>query len=383
MTQETVALLESVQNAIQLLSSPEALKTMAKSEEHMTAVPSFLQVANHPRRTALLAKGANDYKGWGGIYQAIDEMTAALTAELAESDEKFANCEQEVKNHLANERDLKARYTEDMALKASTEAAIVTAKNTIKTSQDTIATCQKTIRETGDNLNQLLADTEREISEGKAATKLFNEAIAMLATNTGKELGSGPEDEDATTADADYDTSKIKEGTSRVTAIIEKVRDDMNKEIQSMVDDNKKTMQEYKDLIDQNKSDIETAEGELGKAQQSLADSKTVLAGTEQRLEYTNEGLTAELSWWGDENSGTNLETRGQECIRWLGREELSGHGDRTGGDGSASGYSGTDKIQGDGEYHKVSAAKNAEKDEMASLKELIQGLEAQYMTPQ
>merc|ERR1712061_817459 len=104
-------------------------------------------------------------------------------------------------------------------------------------------------------------------------------------------------------------------------------------------------MQEYRDLVDQNKRDIETAEGELGKAQQSLADSKTILAGTEQRLEYTNEGLAAELKWWGDENSGTNLQTRGQDCIQWLGREEFSGHGDRTGGDGSASGFTATDKV--------------------------------------
>jgi len=203
----------------------------------------------------------------------------------------------------------------------------------------------------------------------------------MLSTNPGKELGSGPEDDDETTADADYDTSKIKEGTSRVTAIIEKVRDDMNKEIDSMVADNKKTMGEYNDLVAEKKSAIETAEGELGAAQQSLADSKTILAGTEQRLEYTNEGLAAELRWWGDENSGTNLQTRGQECITWLGREEFGGHGDRT--VPSAAGYTATDKIAGDGDYHAQTSAKNNEKDELASLKSLIEGLEQQYMTPQ
>jgi DNA repair exonuclease SbcCD ATPase subunit len=390
--QETLALLESVQNAIELLSSPEALKTMSKSEEHMTAVPSFMQTQAFPsRKFALLAsknirkaeKAANAYAGWGSIYKAIDEMTDALNAQLAEDDEMFANCEDEVKTHLANERDLKAKYTEDRALKASTEAAIETAKNTIKTCEETIATAQDTIRDTMEDLNKLIQDTDREVAEGKAATKLFNEAIAMLSTNTGKEMGSGPEDQDDTTADADYDTSKIKEGTSRVTAIIEKVRDDMNKEIQTMVKENEETMQEYRDLVDEKKEEIEKAEGDLGKAQQTLADSKTTLAGAEQRLKYTNEGLAAELKWWGDANSGTNLDTRGQECIKWLGREEFGGHGDRTGGDGSASGFTATDKVDGDGLYHSKTSAKNNEKDELASLKSLIEGLEQQYKVPQ
>jgi len=380
---ESLALLESIQNAIELLGSPEALKTMAKSEEHMTAVPSFLQI---PKRTALLAKqqkkkGANAYSGWGTIYDAIDDMTAALTAELSEADEKFANCEQEISSHLANERDLKTKYNEDMALKASTETAIDTAKDTIKTSQDTIATSQKTIQDTMDNLNKLIQDTDREIAEGKAATKLFNEAIAMLSTNTGKEMGSGPQDDDDTTAEAAYDSSKIKEGTSRVTAIIEKVRDDMNKEINDMVKDNEKTMQDYRDLVQTNKDTIEAAEGDLGKAQQSLADSKTVLAGTMQRLKYTEEGLAAELKWWGDENSGTNLDTRGQECIKYMGREELVGHDDRN--VAPDSGYKPTDKITGDGLYHSTTAAKNAEKDGLAELKTLIEGLEQQYLVPQ
>jgi flagellar biosynthesis chaperone FliJ len=377
---ETLALLESVQNAIDLLSSPEALKTMAKSEEHMTAVPSFLQI---PRRTALLAKKkeANEYGGWGTIYDAIEDMTNALAAELSEADEKFAACEHEISSHLANERDLKTKFNEDMALKASTEAAIDTAKNTIATAQETIATCSQTISDTMDNLNKLIQDTDREIAEGKAATKLFNEAIAMLSTNTGRELGQGPEDDDETTAEAAYDTSKIKEGTSRVTAIIEKVRDDMNKEIEAMVKDNENTMQEYRDLVQTNKDTIETAEGDLGKAQQSLADSKTVLAGTNQRLKYTNEGLAAELAWWGDENSGTNLDTRGQECIKYMGREELVGHDDRN--VAPDSGYKATDKIDGDGVYHTTTSAKNQEKDELASLKDLIQGLEQQYKVPQ
>lgn len=378
MKAETLALLESIQNAIDLLGSPEALKTMAKSEEHMTAV-SFLQ---YPK-TALLSrkKEANAYSGWGTIYSAIDDMTAALTAELSEADEKFANCEQEISSHLANERDLKTKFNEDSALKASTESDIETAKNTIATAQETIATSQKTIQDTMDNLNQLIQDTDREIAEGKAATKLFNEAIAMLSTNTGTELGSGPQDDDDTTAEAAYDTSKIKEGTSRVTAIIEKVRDDMNKEINAMVKDNEKTMQEYRDLVQTNKETIETAEGDLGTAQQSLADSKTVLAGTMQRLKYTEEGLAAELAWWGDENSGTNLDTRGQECIKYMGREELVGHGDRNAA--PDSGYKATDKIEGDGLYHSTTSAKNNEKDELASLKSLIEGLEQQYHVPQ
>lgn len=147
-----------------------------------------------------------------------------------------------------------------------------------------------------------------------------------------------------------------------------------------MVENNKQTMQEYRDLVADKKDEIEVAEGELGQAQQTLADSKTTLAGAKKRLEYTNEGLAAELKWWGDKNSGTNLDSRGQECIKWLGREEFLAHADRT---GAGSDYPSTDKLGGDGVYHSKTTAKNNEKASLDELKVLITGLEQQYLTPQ
>lgn len=405
MQQESMALIQSIQSAIDLLSSPEALKVASASEEHMK-MPGFLQTSKHfhfrnlEKHQRHSKKAANEYSGWGAIYRTIDAMTASLNESLKEADEEFLNCEEALSMHVATDKDLRAQHIEQSGIKAASEQNIETAKGTIKTMNELISSKQEEIKNENGAINDLVAVNEKETAEAADAEKLFNEAIKLLSTNTGATLDVHGQDDDATTGEAAYDTSKIAEGTSRVTAIVEKVRDEMISSVNQLVTDNKNTITEKEGTIKGCKDTIANSQETLADAQQSLADNETELASAEQKLMYINEGLTAELSWFGDKNSGANLDSRGQTCMKWLGREEFGKHEDRAMPAGSSTGsgkkkkpkggqaaatsdFSATDKLAGDGDYHTQTKAQNDEKQALKELKELIEGVESTYTVPQ
>ncbi|CAD7975086.1 unnamed protein product [Amoebophrya sp. A25] len=371
--------MESISGAVTLLSSPEAMKTMAKSEEHMT-FPDFLQVEAAPlSKTSLLAaalatkkRAAGSY-GWTAIYTAIDDMVSSLTDELEEADQQFTDCEAALKMHAVNEHNLNEEKTKRLAEIASLEGTIDAAKDTIKLANENIASMTKAITEKTQNIRTIRADTERETAEATAAHALFKKAIAFLESFSSTSV-EGPKE----SAGAAYDTATLEAGNEKVIKIVTDVDAEMMANIKKLQDKATTDIDTLQGEISDSKDSIANSEDELAKAQTDLADATKGLNSQNRYMAKVEEGLAAEAAWWGPAD-GNKLPAPGEFCAGYVGRPELL-DGKKVDQEG---GFTATDKEQGTGKYHEKTKAAREEISSLDAMKKTIKDLESAYITPQ
>jgi len=373
------AQIDSIQSAVKLLSSPEAMKTMAKSEEHMTFPEDFLQVASAPAKAALLSmalskKAAGEY-GWSAIYTAIDDMVSSLNDELEEAEQQFVDCEAALQMHSVNEDKLKKEKVKRLGEIADLEETIDDANKLIEDSNDTISKKTKEINDLTQEIREIRADTERETAEAAAAHSLFQKAVEFLKSYDstvveGPEVGAG----------AAYNTAAIEAGNTKVIKIVEEVDTEMMDNIKKMQDQAATDIETNQGTIGEAKDSIASAEDDLAKAQTDLADATRDLNSQNRYMAKVKEGLAAEESWWGPA-PGNKLPAPGEFCAEFTGRHDLYGEGAaRVTEEGT---YEKTAAEEGTGEYHKKKKAAQDEIKSLNDMKKTIKDLEKSYVVPQ
>ncbi|CAD7927122.1 unnamed protein product [Amoebophrya sp. A120] len=365
---------ESISGAITLLSSPEAMKTAAKSEEHME-FPDFLQTGNSGRvgSVAVAQREAGSY-GWSAVYNAIDDMLSSLNDEIAEAKQHFVDCEAALKMHAVNEHTLKEEKTKRLAQIADLEESIDASKKTIEESNDTIASRSKAIAELTQDIRDTRANSEKETAEASAAHSLFLKAIEFLKSFEPTKV-EGP----AESAGSSYATGAIEAGNEKVISIVTEVDESMMKNVKELQDKAAEDIESFQEQIATAKDEIADAEAALAKAQTDLAEATKDLNSQNRYMEKINEGLAGESAWWGPA-PGNKLPAPGQHCAEYVGRSDLYDGPARVGSGGE---YAATSDTDGSGVFH--SKIKSAT-DEVASLKEMkktVKDLESAYITPQ
>jgi len=364
---------ESIQSAITLLSSPEAMKTAAKSEEHMK-FPDFIQTVSAPVKKSLLAtkKQAGSY-GWAAIYTAIDDMITSLKAEIEEADQQFADCEAALKMHAVNEHTLTEDKTKRLAEIATLESTIDTANDTIELANKNIADMTKAISDKTQEIRDIRADTEKETAEAAAAHALFTKAIAFLKSFTATVVEKPSKD-----AGAAYDTATLEAGNEKVISIVTDVDEEMMTNIKNMQDKAATDVETLQGEIKDSKDSIASSEEDLAKAQTDLASATKDLNSQNRYMAKIEEGLAAEGAWWGPA-AGNKLPAPGEFCATFTGRTDLMSNATRT-----ANGtFVATDAMEGSGEYHKKIVYAGREIASLEQTKTGIQDLEKAYVVPQ
>lgn len=401
-TAESAALQKAIANAVELLTSNAAMEAMKKVDTiKKVSMPTFTQVfsqmvANdrkegHAMRhwapasasMSLLArtnavisesaeaqrkrKAAGEY-GWGAIYEAIKDMTSALKDELSEAEEKFETCENQLRQHVKGEQDLKAKKLKWETDLETQEGIIKEAEDSIDQMQTEIKKRNLEVQQTTTAIREEQAAMAKEKGETEAAHKLFTQAIEFLKEFEAVDV-QGPN-----TGAGAFDSSTLSTGTDKVVAIVQKVDDDMMKELKDMMDESEVTITKYQDTVSTAKKVIKESEKTLSEAKDTLVDATRAKENAVHWLDAAKEGLAAEKAWFGPA-PGNKLPAPGEDCAAFMGKMELMQARDDE--------YSATEAEAGDGGYHKLTKANKDELDALDSLKTEINNLQKAYLEPQ
>jgi hypothetical protein len=355
---------------------------MSKASDHMvTPAPVFVQLGFNPNQSFLSklaavkrhqqgSQGAGDY-AWGAIFTAIDDMVDSLKAQTAEADEKFQTCETELKSHHESEQKLLASKAKNEADKLAAETLISDMEENIRLSKEEISRSTKEIKDTNNDIREALAEAAKQTKEAQDASALFKQAVTFLKNYKSNSDLSAPE-----SGSAAYQTKTMAGGTEKVVAIIETVEKDMMKEVDDMNKQTQTNVEGWNTAIADAKDRIKNAKATIGESTTKKADGEATVSGADVFLQAAEEGLAAEAEWWGPA-PGNKLPSPGEDCIAYLGKEELAAQA------GRAADFTATDKLAGDGKYHSDTKEYNDELAALSEFKGIVEDIKNQYLVAQ